>query len=152
MEHRHRRPGWGFPRIVAVGGGAFLLLAGLWAMVDPESFFETLATFEPYNQHLIQDIGAFQIGLGAVLLIAALTPAGALTTALAGVGIGSAAHVVSHAVGHDLGGTPGIDIPFFSVLTVVLLAGAAHEWVFGGVGRRDRSEAPPGRDRARADR
>jgi hypothetical protein len=39
-------------------------------MVDPRSFFTALAAFEPYNQHFIQDIGAFQIGLGAVLLLA----------------------------------------------------------------------------------
>jgi hypothetical protein len=47
------------------------LVFGAWAFADPESFFDEVATFEPYNQHLIQDVGAFQIGLGAVLLIAA---------------------------------------------------------------------------------
>jgi hypothetical protein len=119
---------WGYPRIVAAVAGAFLVASGLWAMVGPQSFFDVAATFEPYNQHLIQDIGAFQIGLGAVLLLAALTTADALVIATLGVGIGSAAHVVSHAVGHDLGGTPEVDIPFFAILTVLLLTAGISRW------------------------
>jgi len=119
----------GFPRIVAAAAGTFFVVAGLWAMVGPESFFEQLATFEPYNQHLIQDIGAFQVGLGAVLLLAAAgTTLDGLTVGLFGVGIGSGAHVVSHIVGHDLGGQPALDIPFFAVLTAVLLAAGALRW------------------------
>lgn len=43
----------------------------MWALVAPRSFFTSLATFEPYNPHLLHDIGAFQIGIGAVLLLAA---------------------------------------------------------------------------------
>jgi hypothetical protein len=112
---------WGYPRIVAAAAGVFFLVAGLWALAAPRSFFDTLATFEPYNQHLIQDIGAFQIGLGAVLLLAVFH-FDALATALLGVGAGSAAHVVSHVVGHDLGGSPETDIPFFSILTVLLVS------------------------------
>lgn len=55
-----------FPRAVAVGAGVFFLAFGLWAMVAPQSFFDPVARFEPYNQHFVQDVGAFQIGLGAV--------------------------------------------------------------------------------------
>jgi hypothetical protein len=43
--------------------------------------------------------------------------------------LGSAAHVVSHAVGHDLGGTPAVDIPFFSILTVLLLTAGGYRWI-----------------------
>ena len=94
---------------------------GVWAMAVPQSFFERLATFEPYNQHLIQDIGAFQIGLGSVLLLAVLSRgAGELAVALVGSGIGAAAHVVSHVVGRDLGGRPEVDIPVFAVLAAPL--------------------------------
>ncbi len=131
--------GWGYPRVVAAAGGAFFAIAGLWAMVAPESFFDSLATFEPYNQHLIQDIGAFQVGLGAVLLLAALARADALATGLLGVGAGSAAHVVSHAMGHDLGGQPAIDIPFFSILTVVLVTAGVLQW-----SRSTPPNGPPG--------
>lgn len=111
------------PKIIGIGGGLFFLVFGVWAMAAPESFYE-LATFEPYNQHFLQDIGAFQIGLGAVLLLATLQPTmGPLTLALLGTGAGAVAHAVSHVIGRDLGGQPWRDIPLF-VAIAVLLVGA----------------------------
>ena len=117
-SHR-RRP---FARAVALLGGFFFISSGAWGMVAPASFFATAARFEPYNQHFLQDIGAFQIGLGAVLLIAAVGRWQSLTVGLLGVGVGSAAHTVSHLVGLSLGGTPALDIPLFGALTALLLA------------------------------
>src|SRR5688572_33043369 len=111
-----------FPRAVGVLGGVSFLAAGLWAMVGPESFFDAVATFEPYNQHFVQDIGAFQIGLGAVLLLSATDRGDALAVGLVGVGIGSAAHTVSHVIGRDLGGRPGLDIPLTAATSLLLLA------------------------------
>ena len=111
-----------FPRIVAVLAGVGFAASGVWALVAPESFFDALAPFDPYNQHLLQDIGSFLIGLGAVLLLASVsTDADALAAALLGVGIGSLAHTVSHVIGIDLGGRPAIDIPLLGALTVVLI-------------------------------
>ncbi|MDG1368455.1 MAG: hypothetical protein P8P85_15470 [Acidimicrobiales bacterium] len=118
-----------FPRTIARVGGGLLLAFGLWAMAGPRSFFDSLATFDPYNQHLIQDLGAFQIGLGVVLLVAALvSPSDGLLTGLVGVGAAMAAHVVSHAVGHDLGGNPKVDIPVFALLGGLLLGGGLVRW------------------------
>lgn len=118
----HRAPNFRLSAALLAGG--FFFVSGVWAMVSPRSFFEAAATFEPYNQHFTQDIGAFQIGLGAVLLLAAILSGGdSLTVALLGVGIGSGAHVISHIVGRDLGGEPATDIPLFALATVLLLAG-----------------------------
>ena len=112
------------PRAAAFGGGAFFLFAGVWAMTAPSSFFEQSAKFQPYNRHFIQDIGAFQIGLGAVLLLAAIWRGrDPLAPTLIGVAIGALAHVVSHVVGRDLGGNPETDIPFFAILALMLLVG-----------------------------
>lgn len=114
---------------LAIGVGAGLVALGLWAMVGPQSFFDRVALFEPYNQHFLQDLGALQIGLGAVLLLAGLIPTlDALTVALVGVGIGGALHAVSHVIGIDLGGRPAIDIPVFGGLAVVLLVAGALRW------------------------
>lgn len=112
---------------IAVSGGLAFAVPGAWAMVDPASFFAALATFEPYNQHFLQDIGAFQIGLGSVLLLAALARASGLAAALLGVGIGSALHTVSHLLGRDLGGRPETDIPLFGAITLLLLFGGWYE-------------------------
>lgn len=105
----------------ALGAFAFLPF-GLWAMFEPRSFFERLAEFHPYNQHFLQDVGAFQLGLGAVLLLAAIRPhLDGLTVALLGTGVGASAHLVSHVVGQDLGGKPSSDIPIFATIAIVLL-------------------------------
>lgn len=111
-----------FETLVAWVGAAGFALFGVWAMAAPQSFFDTVATFEPYNRHLIQDVGSFQIGLAAVLLVALVARVDALATALLGTGIASAAHTVSHLLGTDLGGNPATDIPTFAVITVALLA------------------------------
>jgi hypothetical protein len=115
--------GRSFARVVAVLAGIGFGASGLWALVAPESFFDALAPFDPFNQHFLQDIGSFLFGLGAVLLLASV-PArtDALAVALLGVGIGSLAHTVSHVIGIDLGGHPAIDLPLLSALTAVLIA------------------------------
>lgn len=112
-----------FARIVAVVVGAVFLAAGLWAFVAPAAFFEAAATFEPYNVHFVRDLGAFQIGLGAVLVLSAFV-GDALVAALAGVGAGAVFHLVGHVVDHDLGGDPTVDIPMFALIAVLLAAGA----------------------------
>jgi len=112
-----------FARIVALLGAVTLVAFGAWAFFSPESFYEKTATFEPYNRHFIHDIGSFQIGLGAVLLLGAYLRDG-LFVALAGVSVGSAVHVVSHVLDRNIGGKPESDIPSLTILTVLLIAGA----------------------------
>lgn len=121
-------PHW-FPRTVALVGGVAFVGFGAWAMLHPRSFFDFLATFPPYNQHFVQDVGAFEIGLGVVLLLAGMAARpDALAVALLGVGVGAALHTVSHIVGNDLGGTPELDIPLLAALSALLLAGGAVRW------------------------
>ena len=117
------------PRAIAIVVGAGFIALGVWAMADPRSFFAALATFEPYNQHFLQDLGAFQVGLGMVLFLAGVpVRADGLTVALVGVGVGAALHTMSHVVGRDLGGTPERDIPAFAGMAVLLLAAGAFRW------------------------
>jgi hypothetical protein len=87
----------------------FVLLAGLstlaiggWAFLTPRSFAQFI-DFAPYNEHLLHDVGAFQIGIGATLLLALLWN-DALAVALAGFVVGGGAHTVSHIVDRRLGG------------------------------------------------
>lgn len=87
----------------------FVLLAGLstlaiggWAFLMPRSFAQFIG-FPPYNQHLLHDVGAFQIGIGATLLLALLWN-DALAVALAGFAVGGGLHTASHIVDRRLGG------------------------------------------------
>lgn len=118
----------GFPKTIAAVGGLVFVGFGIWAMAGPESFFNRMAVFEPFNRHFVQDLGAFQIGLGVTLLMAAYFTSDALVVALLGTGTGAMAHVVSHLSGMDLGGTPAFDIPALSVLGVVLVMAGSLRW------------------------
>lgn len=117
------------PRAVAIVAGISFVGLGAWAMLDPASFFATIASFEPYNKHFVQDIGAFQIGLGAVLLLAgASSQPDALVVALVGVGVGATFHFLSHLIGGEHGGVPERDIPLFGLTAAVLVAAGAWRW------------------------
>ena len=121
-------PPTGLPRVIGIVGAIGFLLTGVGAMAAPESFFDAVATFAPYNQHFIQDIGSFNLGLGVILALSLRPRADALFVALAGSAVGSGAHVVSHLIGWDLGGQPELDVPLFLGLTVLLAAGAFSRW------------------------
>jgi hypothetical protein len=72
--------------LLAVAG----LYQGLWAQLDPRSFFEEfpggeswIAANGPYNEHLARDVGGLVNGLAVVAIIAAWTLSKPLLTATA---------------------------------------------------------------------
>jgi hypothetical protein len=91
-----------FVRSVVLICAVSMLGVGLWALVEPRSFARWIS-FPPYNEHLIHDAGAFQIGIGAALLLSLLS-ADALTVALGGFVVGGTLHVFNHAADSHLGG------------------------------------------------
>lgn len=112
-----------FPRFVALAAGGLFIVFGLYAFFAPRDFFDGLATFPPFNRHLIHDIGAFQIGIGAMLIMAVYARDG-LAAALGGASIGQVFHLISHVIDRDLGDQQSTTIPFLVVLTLVLVAAA----------------------------
>lgn len=108
-------------RGIVLIGGVFLAFTGAWALAAPESFYERAANWPPYNEHFLHDIGAFQLGLAAVLAAAVLTRDGA-TVALSGVMIGSAFHAFSHFMDSGDGGRSS-DPWVFAVFTLLFVAG-----------------------------
>jgi uncharacterized protein YjeT (DUF2065 family) len=90
-------------RTLAAAVGLWLVAFGLWAFLAPTSFYAHIAAYPPYNEHLLHDVGAFQLGLGATLL-AALISSDALVAALAGNAVGAAFHFAAHVADADLGG------------------------------------------------
>lgn len=111
--------------ITAVAG-ILLTGSGAWAFFAPRSFADTVATFPPYNVHLIHDVGAFLLGLGATLL-AALRWRDALFVALLGGTVAAAFHAASHIMDRHLGGAvsdPWLLTGFAVLLLVALVARA----------------------------
>ena len=97
---------------------ASMLALGAWAFLAPESFARFI-DYPPYNRHLIHDAGAFQLGIGATVLLA-LWWSDALVVALTGFAVASGLHTLSHWTDRNLGGH-GSDVPSLGLLTVVAL-------------------------------
>ncbi|MDQ1445264.1 MAG: hypothetical protein QOI20_1728 [Acidimicrobiaceae bacterium] len=119
-----------FARGVALLGAVFWLVFGVWAFVSPHSFFDTIATFKPYNKHFLHDAGAFQIGLGLALLLG-LTRLNTLATVLTASAAASVFHELAHILDRDLGGktTDPIGLGIVALLTI---AAAAAAWPLTG--------------------
>ncbi|MEU1837483.1 PPOX class F420-dependent oxidoreductase [Micromonospora chersina] len=82
--------------------GVASLVVGVWALARADSFSSAVAF--PPHEHFVHDVGAFQLGIGATLLLAVVW-GDALAVALAGYVVGAVAHTVSHVVDADLGGS-----------------------------------------------
>jgi hypothetical protein len=91
------------PVVIAVAFGLLLLGFGIWAFAGPASFYQRVATYPPYSRHLMHDLGAFQIGVGA-LVFAALFFRDGVLAALFGGGVGAVLHFVAHLEDRHLGG------------------------------------------------
>ena len=111
-----------FIRAVLVAGAALFGLAGAWAFLDPASFYERVALFPPYNRHLLHDVGAFQVGLGTGLALAAAA-AGGRQVALWAAAAASALHALSHVLDRELGGR-STDPVALALIAAVLISAA----------------------------
>ncbi len=106
-------------RVLIVVGAIAFLLPGTWAFLWPHSFHKHVAMFDPFNLHLLHDVGAFQIGIGAALVAALAWHDDALSVALLGATTGALVHAISHVIDRSLGGRPS-DPWTMSVLAILL--------------------------------
>jgi hypothetical protein len=123
-EQTADRSGWQLTvTVVTVLAAVNFLVLGAWAFLAPRSFYDNVATFEPYNLHLLHDLGAFQLAIGASLL-AALVWSDGLTVALAGATVGAVVHDISHVMDRDLGGRSSDPwaLGLLAVLLIIALA------------------------------
>jgi PPOX class probable F420-dependent enzyme len=123
-----------FVRGITLLLAAFMLVAGVWALLWPSSFAD-FAEF-PEHEHFLHDLGAFQIAIGVVLVLALLWR-DALAVALTGFLVGNTIHAVNHAVDLDLGGRDADPwlLAALSILTLVALVRRLRQldWVVGNV-------------------
>jgi len=108
-------------RVIALAIGVFYLLVGLWAFLDPASFYSLVATFQPSNLHFLHDAGAFQVGLALALLLPAVLGRG-LRLALVAVLAASLLHFVAHVEDMRLGGHPATDLTVLGLVCLALCA------------------------------
>jgi PPOX class probable F420-dependent enzyme len=114
--------------------GLFMTAAAVAALLAPSWFADT-AGF-PRHPHFVHDAGAFQLGIGVTLLLAAAWR-DALALALAGFLVANTTHAVNHAVDLDLGhGGDPWGLATLSLLTAAALVVRLGQlgWVVGEVG------------------
>ncbi|PRX46996.1 PPOX class probable F420-dependent enzyme [Prauserella shujinwangii] len=100
--------------------GALLMLpTGVWLLVDQASF-ATFVNFLPHV-HFERDAGAFQVGIGVLLLLSLVWRDGPVL-ALTGFLVANTVHAVNHVMDLDLGGHASDP---WVLLTVSVLAGVA---------------------------
>jgi hypothetical protein len=51
--------------------GALHLATGLFMAAAPREFYDSLATFPPFNAHLFRDLSTFYLALGGTMIVAA---------------------------------------------------------------------------------
>ena len=112
------------------------LQVGLWAAFAPQSFYDDfpgagrvwVSVDGPYNQHLIRDVGALNLALAVVAIVAFVTLSRAAVLAAGGAWL---AYGVPHLVYHlrhldPLEGADQVAVPVSLFLSVVL--GALVLW------------------------
>lgn len=62
-------------RFVLIVIGAYHVLQGALALIDPGTFFDQIGKYGVENDHYIGDVGAFTLAVGVALLIAVRRPA-----------------------------------------------------------------------------
>jgi hypothetical protein len=110
---------WSGDMVAITIGGLFMLVLGIWAFFASASFADFVAF--PYNRHLLHDVGAFQIGIGATMLLALLWADGVMVV-LAGYVVGTDFHLASHIIDRHVGGH-GYDPFVVGLMVVIGLAG-----------------------------
>lgn len=120
-------------RIVRLALGILALVGiqvGLWAAFAPRSFYDDfpgsgrvwVAVDGPYNEHLVRDVGALNLALAVVAVVAFVTLSRAAVLAAGGAWL---AYGVPHLVYHlrhlePLDGADQVAVPFTLALNVVV--------------------------------
>lgn len=114
-----------FVTVVLVAFGVYSTLLGLFMLVAPGMFFDTLGAFGPRNNHYIFDNASFELPLGLLLLAAVRWPTWRVA-ALAFATLHWALHALSHIVdtGHADGRAVGLlEFVGLALGTIVLAIG-----------------------------
>ena len=111
--------------------GAIEILLGLWMVLAPRSFFDSIGGFGAYNPHYMRDVATFELAIGIVAVLAVRRPSWWPAT-LAVAAIQFALHAVNHLV--DVGQADDLAAGIFdaaSLTAVALLLG----WTLLGLER-----------------
>jgi hypothetical protein len=126
-----------FVEVTLVVFGVYSVLIGLFMMLAPGTFFDTLGTFGTRNDHYIFDNATFELPLGVMLLAAVRWPSWRVP-ALAFAAVHWGLHALSHTIDphHGAGDWIGWLEAGGLVATTVILAIALRSSVVAEKGGR----------------
>lgn len=99
--------------------GAVEIALGVWMVVAPRSFFDSLGGFGAYNPHYMRDVATFELALGIGALLAMRRPSwwpATLTIAAIQFGL----HAINHVV--DAGKADQLAVGVFDAVSLALVA------------------------------
>jgi len=130
-------------RLVIALVGLIDVAAAVALLLVPAWFYQTVGEFPPFSRHYAGDAGAFLLGIGLALLLAATEPRRYLPVLYIGVAV-SWLHALNHV--YDALSRPGVGSSGFAdaatiiavavVLTVAALAVSRPTGLFERTGRR----------------
>lgn len=111
--------------------GFFDATAGAALLLAPQWFYDTLATFPPFNRHYAGDVGAFLLPIGVGILIAARDPVryrAILLVSLAASWIHAANHALDGLQNAGQGSASMLDAANIAGMAAILTVGTALTW------------------------
>jgi hypothetical protein len=118
---------WIVDAVLVIAAVQFLIF-GVWAFGWPHSFYLSIARFPPFSKHLVHDAGAFQVGIGATMLLALFWRHDPLLTVLAGGSVAAVIHAVSHITDRHLGGRSSDPYTVGLLAVLLVIATALRAW------------------------
>jgi hypothetical protein len=99
--------------------GVFHLVIGLWQVVAPHAFFDTIGGFGTYNRHYMGDNATYELALGLALLVSLRRPAWRVPLLAL-----TALQIVLHAINHlvDIGSSHPAWAGVFDFVSLALAA------------------------------
>lgn len=130
MIHGQTRTRSRYVDVVLIAFGAYSVVIGLFMMLAPGAFFDTLGEFGPRNDHYIFDTATFELPLGLLLLAALRWPTWRVP-ALSYATAHWALHALSHIIDTDHADGTVVGLLEFAGLalgTVLLAVACAAAW------------------------
>ena len=118
---------WVVDAVLVIAAVQFLIF-GVWAFGWPHSFYLSIARFPPFSKHLVHDAGAFQVGIGATMLLALFWKHDALLTVLAGGSVAAVMHAISHVTDRHLGGRSSDPYTVGLLAVLLVIATVLRAW------------------------
>jgi hypothetical protein len=121
-----------YVEVILIVFGAYSVFLGLFMLVAPGTFFDTLGTFGARNDHYVFDNASFELPLGLMLLAALRWPSWRVPALAFGTlhwGLHALSHIIDphHAEGESIGWLEAAGLVVSTVFVAIALRASVVE-------------------------